>query len=119
MTCITYYVNRIDAIAILACYTPASIVTYACCYIMLAQMHPNDLHQYATFTLYGCMQCIFGFTSGYYTAKWIYCIHKPDRSNTKQSKLRPVEEIPLLAIAPTEPITPPPPVADTEEALTA
>ena len=114
-----YYVSKMDAIVILACYTPVSLLAYACSYIMLAQMHPDDLHEYATFAMYGCMQCIFGFTSGYYTAKWIYFRHKPERHSSMQSKLRPVEETPQLAIAPTEPITPPPPVADTGEASTA
>ena len=74
---------------------------------MLVNMHPDHAHEYAEFSIYGCIQCTMGYISGYFTARWIYY----NRASGTRSRIKPIEEIPL--------ITPPPLVADTEEALQA
>jgi hypothetical protein len=97
--------NKVDIGVVFVCYIPMSAIVYACCYLMLNNMHPNHEHEHETFVLYGCTQCCIGFVTWYCTARWIY--YKHWRSRPKPTAT--TEEVPLL-------VTPPQPSADTEEA---
>ncbi len=130
MQCLSKYVNKIDLAIILLCYTPACMVAYACCYLMLVHAHPDDKHEYIKLSAYGCLQSIIGYTSGYFTARWFHCRHLLQYPNVYAAQSmggeaftnhRPVEEIPLLSLAAPPPatISSAPPVGDTEEALEA
>ena len=105
MKCVIPCLGTLDIAiaAVLTCYIPLSTITYGFCYLMLISMHPEHAREYAEFSIYGCIQCTMGYISGYFTARWIYL----NRASSTRSKIKPVEEIPL--------ITPPPLVADIEE----
>ena len=99
------YCNSTDFFVLILCYTPVSIIAYICSYFMLENKDPGHEREYATHTLYGCLQCTIGYVSGYFSARWIYAANQPPRNR------EPVEEIPLLPLNPI--------AADTEEASLA
>jgi hypothetical protein len=97
-----------DFVVLTICYTPMIIIAYTCCYFMLDHRNPGHSSEYATHSFYGCIQCIIGYTSGYFSARWLY---NKNNANNQNPRTEPVEEIPLLPINPI--------AADTEEALPA
>jgi hypothetical protein len=125
MQCPSPFVNKTDIAVVLMCYTPMCIAVYACCYAMLAQMHPGETKGYTALSVYGCMQSVIGYTSGYFTARWIYYSqhhHQPPLRNSTagdhhpqpEQKRADEEEHPLLPLS-----TAHPPAVDIEEALAA
>lgn len=106
MPCLDSYCNRMDFFVLAICYTPMNIIAYTCCYFMLDTKDPGHSNEYATHSFYGCIQCIIGYISGYFSARWLY-----NNIHHQRPRTEPVEEIPLLPINPS--------AADTEEALPA
>ncbi len=75
--CMALYGNmcasKADAIVFIACVCPLSALVYASCYYLLLRLHPNE-YEYAILAIYGFLQFILGYISGYYTAKTLYSV---------------------------------------------
>lgn len=83
-------------------------------------MHGTKDNLYAMFSAYGFMQSLTGFTSGYFTARWIY-YHHPISNNSREevkasSSKSGEEETPLLVTPSSTVTTPRPADADIGEA---
>jgi hypothetical protein len=96
--------NKTDALVFIVCVCPLTALVYTCSYYLLLRLHPNG-YEFATLVLYGFVQFLLGYISGYCTAKNIYSVA------IGASNALLVEESPLLPIVNTTP----PPFADNEE----
>ncbi len=59
-------VNKVDIGVVFVCYIcniPMSAIVYACCCLMLNNMHPGQEHDHETCVLYGCIKCCIGFVT--------------------------------------------------------
>lgn len=63
--------NKAEILVFFLCICPSGVAVYASCYYIMLTLHP-DTYEYISFAAYGLIQFILGYTSGYFTSRWIY-----------------------------------------------